>query len=421
MASLLRAFRHPAYRLFYAGQFVSILGNWLHSLATAWLVYRLTGSALLLGITSAAQQLPMLFIAPVAGVWSDRLDRRKLLAAVQSVAAVIALTLAALTFTGRITPSLLVVLALVYGITAAVETPTRQAFLLELVGRKEELPNAIALQSMLFNGARFIAPSIAGILLATVGEAWCFALNGVSFLAVVTAYAAMRPYPRERPRTHRVWWTELAEGVRGAFGSLYSRRLLLLLAALAFFSAPWQSLMPIFAAETFGGRSETFGFLVSAVGLGALGATALLASRSSVRGLGKLIVAGGLACGAGLAAFGLSYSMPVSLAALTVFGFGLIAAVASTNTILQTAAEEHLRGRVIALYVTFFLGVAPFGNFAGGWLAERIGVHATLTAFGIALAFCVSLFGAGYERWHASFAGTRPPARTVPAEVGRAG
>lgn len=413
MTSLLRAFRHPAFRLFYAGQFASIVGNWLHSLATGWLVYRLTGSAVLLGAASAAQQLPMLVVAPLAGVWADRLDRRKLLAVVQSVAALIAFALAALTFAGRITPALLVALALIYGVTAAIETPTRQAFLLELVGHKEDLPNAIALQSMLFNGARFVAPSLAGILLATAGEAWCFALNGFSFLAVVAAYAVMRPYPRARPPRRDVWWRELREGVRHAFGVLYSRRLLLLLAALAFFSAPWQSLMPIFAGETFGGRSATYGFLVSAVGLGALGATALLAARSSIRGLGQLIVRGGLACGAGLAVFGASTSLTLSLGALALFGFGLIAAVASTNTILQTAADEHMRGRIISLYVTLFLGVAPFGNLAGGWLAERIGAHTTLGAFGVAIAVCATLFAAGYERWRASLSATRRPPSTL--------
>jgi MFS family permease len=399
MHHALRALRHRSFRVFYAGQGLSLLGTWLQTVATSWLVYRLTGSALMLGVVAGAQQLPILLVSPVAGVLADRVDRRRLLVGIQALCALQALGLAALTFAGAVTVWHVAAFALVLGLLNAFETPTRQAFLLEMVGSKEDLPNAIALQSMLFNGARFVGPTIAGVVLAAAGEATCFLLNGVSYAAVVAAYWVIRVEPRARAAAPAHWWGELAAGFRYAFGSLATRRLIYLLAALSCFSAPWMSLMPIYAAETFHGDSRTFGVLVSAVGLGALAGTAFLAARASVRGLGRVIATCALVAGAALTAYALSHWLWFSLAALALFGFGLIAAVASTNTVLQTLADEDKRGRVISIYVMTFLGIAPLGNFAAGFVAERIGVHWTLAGCGLALVAAAGWFALNLASW----------------------
>jgi MFS family permease len=399
MHPALRALRHRSFRVFYVGQGLSLLGSWLQTVATSWLVYRLTGSAFALGLTAGAQQLPMLFVAPVAGVWADRLDRRRLLIVTQALAAVQALALAAVTYAGVVAVWHVVVAAIFLGLVNAFETPTRQAFLLEMVETKEDLPNAIALQSMLFNSARFVGPTIAGIVLAAAGEALCFLLNGVSYTAVVVAYWVIRVKARPRPARPGAWWSELQAGFGYAFGSLATRRPIVLLATLSFFSAPWMSLMPIYAAETFAGDSRTLGVMVSAVGLGALGGTALLALRPSVRGLGRVIAGCAVLAGAALTVFAVSPWLWVSLAALALFGFGLIAAVAATNTVLQTLADEDKRGRIISIYVMTFLGIAPLGNFFAGTVAERIGVHWTLAGCGLALLAAAAWFAARLETW----------------------
>jgi MFS family permease len=399
MHPALRAFRHRSFRLFYAGQGLSLLGTWLQTVATSWLVYRLTGSAFMLGLVAGAQQLPMLFVSPIAGVWADRLDRRKLLIVIQTLCALQAIGLAVLTFAGVVTVWHVVAFALLLGLLNAFETPTRQAFLLEMIGSKDDLPNAIALQSMLFNGARFVGPTIAGIVLAAAGEAVCFSLNGISYGAVVAAYLLIRVPARAAGGVRAAWWSELEAGFRYAFGSLATRRLILLLAALSCFSAPWMSLMPIYAAETFAGDSRTLGVMVSAVGLGALFGTAFLAARANVRGLGRVIAACALVAGAALTAYAVSHRLWFSLAALAVFGFGLIAAVASTNTVLQTLADEDKRGRVISIYVMTFLGIAPLGNFVAGTVAERVGVHWTLAGCGVALFAAAAWFALTLPSW----------------------
>jgi MFS family permease len=399
MHQALRAFRHRSFRIFYAGQGLSLLGTWLQTVATSWLVYRLTGSAFMLGLVAGAQQLPILFVSPVAGVWADRLDRRKLLIVIQTLCAVQALALAALTFAGVVTEWHVFAFALLLGLLNAFETPTRQAFLLEMVGSKEDLPNAIALQSMLFNSARFVGPTIAGVVLAASGEAVCFLLNGVSYAAVVAAYWLIRVPPRVAAAAPAALWSELQAGFRYAFGSLATRRLIVLLAALSCFSAPWMSLMPIYAAETFAGDSRTLGVMVSAVGFGALIGTAFLAARPSVRGLGRVIATCALIAGTALTAYAVSRWLWFSLAALTLFGFGLIASVAATNTVLQTLADEDKRGRIISIYVMTFLGIAPLGNFIAGTVAERVGVHWTLTGCGLALLAAAGWFAANLESW----------------------
>jgi len=253
LKAALRAFRSRNFRVFYAGQGFSLLGTWMQTVATSWLVYRLTGSALLLGVTAGAQQLPMLFLSPVAGVWADRVNRRRLLVVIQSLAFVQALALALVTFLDLVQVQYVIMLSLFLGIINSFETPTRQAFLLELIEHREDLPNAIALQSMLFQATRFVGPSLAGVVLAAFGEAWCFLANALTYLAIIATYVVVRIRPRELPETGTSWWGQLTSGFGYAFGFTGTRRLLLLLAAIGFFTAPWSSLMPIFAAETLGG------------------------------------------------------------------------------------------------------------------------------------------------------------------------
>jgi MFS family permease len=399
MATPLRALRSRNFQIFYAGQGMYLLGTWIQTVAMSWLVYRLTGSALLLGVTTGAQQLPMLFLSPIAGVCADRVNRQRLLLLIQSLAFVQALTLALLTFAGIVRVPHLIVLALLLGVVNAFETPTRQAFLLELIERREDLPNAIALQSMLFQLTRFLGPSAAGLILAAFGEAWCFFVNAVTYLAIISVYAFIRVKPRPLPDSNIEWWQQLLAGFRYAFGFLGTRRLLLLLVVMGFFTAPWSSLMPIFAAQTFGGDSKTFGFLIGAVGLGAIAGTFALALRSSVRGLGRVVASTTILAGAALVAFSLSKTLWLSLLFLAVFGFGLVVTAASVNTILQTMADENKRARVISMYVMCFLGIAPLGNFAAGALAEGVGANTTLLFCGLIVALAGAAFALGLKGW----------------------
>ncbi len=399
MLPALRAFRSKNFRIFYAGQGLSLLGNWLQTVAMSWLGYRVTGSALLLCVTAGAQQLPILFLSPIAGVWADRVNRQRMLMLIQSLAFVQALTLALLTFAGTVRVPHLIALALFLGIITAFETPTRQAFLLELIEHREDLPNAIALQSLLFQSTRFVGPSVAGLVLAVLGEAWCFLVNALCYLAIIVTYAVVRVKPRELPDTRIGWWRQLASGIKYAFGFTGSRRLLLLLMVMGFFTAPWSSLMPIFAAETFSGDSRTFGFLIGAVGLGAILGTFALAARSSVRGLGRVVAAATVMAGVALAGFSLSGTLWLSLTFLGVFGAGLVVTAASVNTILQTVADEDKRARVISMYVMCFLGFAPIGNFTAGALAEVIGAHRTLLGCGLIVVLAGGTFALGLKSW----------------------
>lgn len=399
MATAFRVLRHRAFRTFFVGQFLSIVGSWMQTVATSWLMYRLTGSALLLGVAATVQQLPMLFVSPLAGVWADRVNRRRLLIGIQSLAALQALVLALLTFRGEITPFHLIAISCLLGAINAVETPTRQAFLIEMIESRQDLPNAIALNSMQFHAARFIGPSIAGIILAEAGEAWCFLANALSYVVVVAAYVLIRANARPPAGERGALMHELKSGFAYSFGFLGTRRILLLLAAIGLFTSPWSTLMPIFAKDVFSGDSRTLGFLIGSVGLGAVTATILLAARSSVRGLGRVVAASTIIAGAALSAFPLSRTLWVGLPLLAVFGFGLIATIASCNTILQTVSDEDKRARVISIYVMVLLGIGPLGSFAAGAIAESIGAPLTITVCGILVVAAGVAFASGLKRW----------------------
>ncbi len=376
---LLRSLQSRNYRLFVAGQSISLVGTWMQQVAMSWLVYRLTGSAFLLGVIGFTSQIPTLVFAPVAGVLADRWDRRKLLIATQALALTQAALLATAVLTGTVQVWHLIVLSLMLGISNSIEIPVRQSFVIEMVSKREDLSNAIALNSSMVQGARLIGPAIAGLLVASMGEGICFVLNSISYLAVMVALIAMRIEPSShKDKPHRKIIHELQEGFSYAFGFGPIRSILLLVAVASLTGMPYTILVPVFAKEILHGGAHTYGFLLTAGGCGALIGTVYLASRSTVLGLGRLIVMAGVAFVLGISAFALSSNFAVSLIALVITGFGGITVIASCNTILQTILEEDKRGRVMSLFTVAFLGMAPFGSFGAGTMAGIVGPRVTL-------------------------------------------
>jgi MFS family permease len=386
----LRAFRHRSFRLFFLGQGVSQLGTWLQLIATSWLIYRLTGSALYLGLATFALQVPFLVLAPVAGVWVDRLEKRTLLRITNSIAFTQSLAMLALVATGLVQPWHLIAGNLVLGIVNAFDSPARQSFLIELVEGRDDLPNAIAFQSMLMNGARFVGPMIGGAVIALFGEVWGFALNSASYLAILAALTVMQVASRTPKSEPEKWLSGLAAGFRWAYGFLPSRTALLLLAAVSFGVQPLQALAPFFARDVFGGNSQTLGWIIGAGGCGAVTAMLYLALRPTVRGLLTVVGWAGAAAGTAVIAFAWNTQFWLSLALVYVSGMGLMLTAGSINTVLQTIVEDRLRARVAAIYVMSFLGVSPLGALLAGWAALYIGPPAAL-AVGGALALSASL------------------------------
>jgi MFS family permease len=399
MHPILRGFQHRNFRLFFIGQTLSMTGTWMQNIAISWLMYRLTNSAFMLGLTGFALQIPMLLVSPFAGVWVDRFNRRRLLLLTQTLALAPALLLAALTGAGMIQAWHIIALSLFLGIVNAFDNPGRGAFLLEMVGDKKHLPNAIALNSMIMHSARFVGPSIAGVVLAYAGEAICFMLNALSYLAVIAALAMMRVTPAAAPAHHAHWFEGLKQGFGYAFGFLPSRRLLLLVAAVSLTTFPVQQLMPIFAKEVFGGDARTLGLLISASALGALCGTIYLANRISLAGLSRVIIAASFCAGIGVALFSQSRLLPLSLALMLPIGFGLFATAVTTNTILQSIADEDKRGRVVSIYGMCFLGMAPVGNFIAGSVASHIGAPAALLINGLVCTLAACLFALKIRSW----------------------
>lgn len=381
---LLRALRSRNYRLFLAGQGVSLVGTWMQHVAMSWLVYRLTGSAMLLGVVGFTSQIPTLFISPVAGVLADRWDRRRLLLATQTLAMLQAAFLALVVLTGVVQVWQIILLSLILGVVNAFDIPIRQSFVVEMVDQRKDLGNAIALNSSLVNGARLIGPAIAGLLIASVGEGICFVLNALSYLAVIVALAAMRLSPAANPRpARRPILHELQEGFLYAYRFGPIRSILLLLALVSLMGMPYSVLVPVFAKDILHGGAHTFGFLMTAAGSGALVGTLYLASRRSVRGLGRVIVRATILFAVGIATFALSDNFLLSLAALAVAGFGGMTLVASCNTVLQTILDEDKRGRVMSFFTMAFIGVAPFGSLGAGAMAGILGPRDTLLLGGV--------------------------------------
>ena len=382
--ALLRALRSRNYRLFFGGQSISLVGTWITRIATSWLVYRLTGSDLLLGIVAFCGQIPTLFLAPVAGVYVDRWDRRTVLLVTQVLSLVQSLALAILSFAGIITVAEILGLQAFQGIINAFDTPARQAFVVEMVEDRADLPNAIALNSSMVNASRIAGPAIGGVIIAAVGESWCFMVDAISYVAVIASLLAMRVAHRPRPRSGGGMLGELLTGFRYVRDFMPIRSALILLALVSTMGMPYTVLMPAIAAKILHGGPHTLGFLMGASGLGALAGAIYLASRRSVVGLGRVIVISVTTFGGALVAFGLSRSFWLSIALLPLVGAGFMVTLASTNTIVQTIVEENLRGRVMAFYTMAFLGTAPIGSLFAGFLASHVGEQATVIAGGAA-------------------------------------
>ncbi len=371
--SMGRALRHRNYRLYFYGQGTSLVGTWLTRVAMSWLVYRLTGSELLLGVVGFAGQIPTFLLSPFAGVLVDRLDRRRVLVVTQVLAMVQSGLLAVLTISGVVTVPQIVVLALFQGLVNAFDIPARQAFVVQMVDAREDLPNAIALNSSMVNGARLLGPSLAGILIAVVGEGWCFAIDAASYVAVVVSLVAMHLRPQPRASGRARFLSELNEGLRYVAGFAPVRAILLLLACVSLTAMPYAVLMPVFAGEILHGGAHTFGLLMAATGVGALVAALWLAARRTVLGLGRVIAVAAGTFGGALVAFSFSRWLWLSVLLLVVAGGAMMLQMASSNTVVQTLVDERIRGRVMSFYAVAFLGMMPFGSLAGGWLGQRLG------------------------------------------------
>lgn len=379
---LLRALRHHNYRLFFGGQFFSLVGTWMQSVAQAWLIYRLTDSAVLLGLTSFFGQVPIFLFAPIGGTVADSIDRRRILVATQIGSMLLALTLAAITFAGVVEVWHVFALAALLGVANAFDIPARQSFVVEMVG-KEDLSNAIALNSSMFNGARIVGPAIAGLLVAAVGEAWCFLLNGVSYVAVVVGLLMMRMAPREPAPRRGSAFSRTVEGFAYVAKTAPIRGILMLLGLVSLVGMPYAVLMPIFADRILGGGAQGLGILMGASGIGALAAALTLAGRRTVHGLGRWVAISSICFGVGLILFANSRAFWLSAAILAPTGFAVMIQMASSNTLVQSMVPDELRGRVMAVYSMIFMGMAPLGAFLAGLLAERIGAPETLTIGGV--------------------------------------
>jgi MFS family permease len=380
---LTRSLRHRNYRLFFGGQSLSLIGTWITRIATSWLVYRLTGSELLLGVVGFSGQVPTLLLAPFAGVLVDRWDRRRILVVTQILSLVQSLALASLTFSNTITVRSILVLQVVQGLINAFDTPARQAFVVELVDDRADLANAIALNSSMVNGSRIIGPSIGGALIAAVGEGWCFMADAISYLFVIASLVAMKVARAPRARVEAHVLSELKTGYRYVMSSPPIRTALLVLAIVSAMGMPYTVLMPVIVTHVLHGGPRTLGVLMTASGAGALGGALYLASRETVVGLGRVSMMATITFGAGLVAFAFVGNEILAVLVLPIVGAGFMVQLAATNTILQTIVEDHLRGRVMAFYTMAFFGTAPIGSLLAGVAADRIGAQWTIAWCGV--------------------------------------
>ena len=405
-----RSLRHRDFRLFFSGQLISLVGTWMQSIAEAWLIYRLTGSSVLLGLLGFVSQIPIFLLSPIGGLAADRWPRQRVVIATQVASMTLGFTLAALTLTGRIRVWEIIVLATLLGVVNAFDVPARQSFLIEMVGR-EDLLNAIALNSTMFNGARVAGPAVAGLLVAQVGEGWCFFLNGVSYIAVLAGLLMMRIEKSLAVHDGSSPIEKLREGLRFVRHAKPIRTLLLLLGLVSFSALPFSVLMPIFADRILHGGASAYGNLMGAVGLGAMFGAFTLAMRQELRGLGKLVAYSAIGLGVSLTFFGASRVYWFSLVALTLAGYAMMMQFTSANTLIQAMVPDQLRGRVMSLYSMMFIGMAPIGSLVAGKMAQHIGAPIT-----VALGGLMSLVGGIVfaVKWPAM----RAPARELVAAQG---
>jgi len=390
--TMFRSLKYRNYKLFFSGQSISLIGTWMQRIALPWLVYHKTGSAFLLGVVGFAGQIPTFLLSPLAGVVTDRFSRYKVLLTTQIISLVQALVLAVLALTGAIEIWHIVVLSIILGCINAFDVPARHSFVIQMVEKKEDLGNAIALNSLMFNGARLIGPTVAGIMLATTGEGVCFLINAVSYIFVIVSILMMRVERREIPKKNTRMISELKEGFHYTFGSMPIKHLIILLAVVNLFGSSYQVLMPVFAREILHGGSDIFGFLMGAAGLGALAGAAYLASRESVLRLGKNIPFAAAIFGIGLVMLALTNFLPVTLFLMVIIGLGLMLHTASSNTILQTITTDEMRGRVMSFYTMAIMGTAPFGSLLAGSLAKIIGTQQAILISGIVCILGAAVF-----------------------------
>jgi MFS family permease len=378
-----RALRHRNFRLFFFGQSTSLIGTWMTRLATAWLVYRLTHSALLLGVVSFSGQIVSFLLGPVAAVWVERLERRRLLIFTQAAAAVQSLALAGLTLAHVITLGEIIALMALQGLINAFDMPGRQSFLVQMVEDRADLANAIAINSSMVNSARLIGPAIGGLIIAAFGEGWCFFIDGISYLAVIASLVVMRlPTLNDRRKSGSSLLQELREGWNYVSGCGPIRTILLVLALTCLMGWPYSVLLPVFAGNVLHGGPHTLGWLSAASGAGALASALALAMRKSIKGLTRNLQAAVVLLGVGLILFGLSHVLWLSLLLMPVVGFGLIQAAAICNTIIQSLVPDDKRARVMGYYTMAFFGAAPFGSLLAGALAQHIGAPRTVMLTG---------------------------------------
>jgi MFS family permease len=390
---IFRGLKYKNYRYYFMGQGVSMLGTWVQNIAMGWLVYTLSGSALLLGTVVFALQVPSLLITPFAGVLVDRLDRRKVLIVSQILPMVTSFILTALVLTGNITVGLILTIAVVNGVILAFDTPFRQAFVPDIVTRPEDLGNAIALNSSQYNLARFIGPPVGGFLIVLIGEGWCFFINGLSFGASLVALVAIKTSTIGKKASTASILAQMVEGIKYSWNFKPIRYLLRLVVLGGFFGLPFQALLPLFAADILQGDARMLGFLTGSLGAGALSGALYLASRKNILRIPTLAFRTSLLFGVGLAVFAISPYQILSMFALLFVGFGMIVFFNATNTLIQSLADEDKRGRVVSLYTLSFLGVTPIGSLAAGAIAEFIGVPLTVLSFSAICIISALLFG----------------------------
>jgi len=390
---IFRGLKYKNYRYYFMGQGVSMLGTWVQNIAMGWLVYTLSGSALLLGTVVFALQVPSLLITPFAGVLVDRLDRRKVLIVSQILPMVTSFILAALVLTGNITVGLILTIAVANGIILAFDTPFRQAFVPDIVTRPEDLGNAIALNSSQYNLARFIGPPVGGFLIVLIGEGWCFFINGLSFGASLVALVAIKTSTIRKKASTASILAQMVEGIKYSWNFKPIRYLLRLVVLGGFFGLPFQALLPLFAADILQGDARMLGFLTGSLGAGALSGALYLASRKNILRIPTLAFRTSLLFGVGLAVFAISPYEILSMFALLFVGFGMIVFFNATNTLIQSLADQDKRGRVVSLYTLSFLGVTPIGSLAAGAIAEFIGVPLTVLSFSAICIISALLFG----------------------------
>ncbi len=390
---IFRALRHRNFRLFCFGQIVSLSGTWMQNVALNWLMYRLTRSEFLMGITYFCLQLPVFALAPLGGLASDRLSRHRIIVITQTLSMLQAFVLAFLTLSGRVEVWHVMALAVILGCINAFDMPARQSFLIQMAS-KEDLLNAISLNSSIFNAARVVGPAIAGVLVYRLGEGVCFLFNGISFVAVIFGLLAMR-VPPFHPSVGESPWDHLREGFRFAFHARHIRYLLLLLGVATLASVPALILMPFFANDILGRGSRGLGILMASMGVGALIGTLVLASRGTTRGLVNVVVFGAAGLGVTLVLLGISRNFYLSVAIMFWFGFSNLRQMASTNTLIQSLIPDEYRGRIMAMYTMTVVGLGPFGSLAAGGIAHRYGPPVTVIAGGV---FCLAAAGVFWMR-----------------------